>query len=126
MNPLNYGSLEASKRLVEAGIVLETEAVRERHRWPGGERWILVSRGIALNKTIPAPSMAEVWRELPNVIEDGGVNYYFGTYATPFKGLYMYGYYNLQLRIFIYKITDKRNPTDALIDLLIRVRKEKP
>ena len=27
MNPLNYASLEASKRLVEAGIVLETEAV---------------------------------------------------------------------------------------------------
>jgi hypothetical protein len=27
MNPLNYASLEASKRLVEAGIVLETESV---------------------------------------------------------------------------------------------------
>lgn len=27
MNPNNYASLEASKRLVEAGIVLETEAV---------------------------------------------------------------------------------------------------
>ena len=27
MNPNNYTSLEASKRLVEAGIVLETEAL---------------------------------------------------------------------------------------------------
>jgi hypothetical protein len=28
MNPGNYASLEASQRLIDAGIVIETEAVR--------------------------------------------------------------------------------------------------
>jgi len=114
MNPLNYASLEASKRLVAAGIVLETEAVRERHRWPGGERWILVSRGIALNKTIPAPSMAEVWRELPvycgvvKGVDESIAKIAFDPEPVPGPTLKE-----------LASIQRNTNPTDALIDLLI-------
>ena len=56
MNPLNYASLEASKRLVDNGIVLETEFY-----WPLDKTdWKKIPW-----KRIPHPSMAEVWRELP-------------------------------------------------------------
>jgi hypothetical protein len=66
MNPNNYGSLEASQRLHAAGIVLETEKV-----WGFRDGiWSLFDRaGIDLEeviKHIPAPSPAEVWRELPH------------------------------------------------------------
>ena len=67
MNPLNYATLEASKRLVDAGIVLETEKVH----FQIGDVWFLRDRMCAGSNLIPskicipAPSMAEVWRELP-------------------------------------------------------------
>jgi hypothetical protein len=62
-NPLNYASLEASKRLQAAGIVIETEKI-----WHCAHGFFeLQERGI-LNSSIginyPAPSPAEVWREL--------------------------------------------------------------
>ncbi len=64
MNPNNYASLEASKRLVEAGIVIETEAVWRHKRDKTG---YYLSRKALYHRPsdIPAPSMAEVWRELP-------------------------------------------------------------
>lgn len=108
MNPNNYASLEASKRLVDAGIVLETEAVWSR----GGGEWHLAqnSDSILLLPKIPAPTMAEVWRELP---EHSTIRKYNKEYwvwiadGTGASGVYR-----------------KINPTDALIDLLIWVRKE--
>ena len=109
MNPNNYASLAASKRLVEAGIVLQTEVV-----WAtDGLDWGM--------QGIPAPSMAEVWRELPEYVEykkddrplieylridkngDGSLSCGYGRYS---------------------EMTINDNPTDALIDLLIWVRKE--
>jgi len=102
MNPLNYATLEASKRLVDAGIVLETDCV-----WD--EFWRIELKYARQEKKTPAPSMAEVWRELPSM--DLGV-------------------YKIDDRISIYSgfgegYTENTNPTDALIDLLIWVRKER-
>ncbi|MFA5195965.1 MAG: hypothetical protein WC401_09245 [Bacteroidales bacterium] len=118
MNTQNFASLEASKRLVEAGIVLETEKV-----WFFSTTgWELVDRydKHKVNKHyLPAPSMAEVWRELPNTLSND-------TYVR-LKTLMSYqaGYKALKDDVGVWFSYDT-NPTDALIDLLIFVRKEKP
>jgi len=81
MNPNNYCTIEAAKRLVEAGIVLETDFYHVRHCSGGYWRQQdIVSRKELLNIThpvsvgdvvevYPAPTMAEVWRELPDTEE---------------------------------------------------------
>jgi hypothetical protein len=107
MNELNYASLEASQRLVANGIVLETEKCWILTYTPDDVRTIVdrqVSSGY--RSCIPAPSMAEVWRELPDgteIFKQGNDN--IGWYSNG--------------------RTIDANPTDALIDLLIWVRKEK-
>ena len=119
MNEANYASLEASKRLVDAGIVLETERYfhifdEEVHDYTAEQKKIWegeVRRGNASPEAIfiPRPSMAEVWRELPYA-------------ATIYKGprynsaWIEHGMDNTEIY--------KNNPTDALIDLLIWVKKE--
>ena len=112
MNPLNYTSLEASKRLVDAGIVLETEAVWRKKRDKTG---YYLSRKALYHRTsdIPAPSMAEVWRELPEASA--------------------YLHTNKETEVWLEDEEDiipksnsfaNTNPTDSLIYLLIWVRKE--
>ena len=73
MNPNNYASLEASRRLIEAGIVLETDFyhyVPYPKQYPDKSE-IISKKDISPLKPIqgvefyPAPSMAEAWRELP-------------------------------------------------------------
>ena len=107
MNELNYASLEASKRLVDAGIVLVTD-VQWIYRvkkgvWGGGHYELYT--GID-TPSIPAPSMAEVWRELPEgtifMKANGKIHCSFGD-----KG-----------------VLHSSNPADALIDLLIWVKGE--
>ena len=78
MNPDNYASIEASKRLVEAGIVLETEAGWYKIFRPGCHSFGMVLSMRSGNEKFygdnyPAPSMAEVWRELPKSIVYGGL-----------------------------------------------------
>ena len=116
MNTQNYASLEASKRLHDAGIELETEAYWIR---VANSPMMLVDNRHGADGYYPAPSMAEVWRELPN------------TYSTDtdvrLKTLMSYqaGYKALKDDVGVWFSYDT-NPTDALIDLLIFVRKEKP
>jgi hypothetical protein len=83
MNPLNYATLEACQRLVKAGIVLETDCF---HRiWTARATGTPCSQIVTKDQMlwnrygdevgdgrdmdgvvyIPAPSMAEAWRELP-------------------------------------------------------------
>jgi len=124
MNPLNYASLEASKRLIDAGIVLETEAYWRPYEYPDRREWNLYFRGMNHVEQVPAPSMAEVWRELP------------GTFRTKEKGLYelqMDKNINFTHAFYVdyetginlpFNRKGSPNPTDALIDLLIWVRKE--
>lgn len=109
MNPNNYASLEASNRLVKAGIVLETEVV-----WvTDGLDWVLMSRDRCGSwmQEIPAPSMTEVWRELKSrgqfPCSDGDNWWLCGDNADEISP----------------EMSD-HNPTDALIDLLIWVRRD--
>ena len=106
MNQLNYASLEASKRLVSAGIVLKTEAYWIR---VANSPMMLVDNRHGADEYYPAPSMTEVLEELPN--------------NTAFLKNKVY-YASVGGSDNEYKEFVGANPTDALIDLLIWVRKE--
>ena len=116
MNKLNYASLEASKGLHDTGIVLETEAVW----WKWDDKWYLTKRSTweqrhSSRPCIPAPSMAEVWRELPP--GTGLRKAHSFTEAFNFT--------DTENADSIYPpCNSPDNPTDALIDLLIWVRTE--
>jgi hypothetical protein len=125
MNEANYGSLEACQRLVEAGIVLETEASwceYTKGKWDIGytelikesNRFLLEKR-----KVIPAPSMAEVWRELPDEISTRALFCDLAVYRRGINTVAQYIWFNDSQISF-----ESTNPTDALIDLLIWVKKE--
>lgn len=120
MNESNYGTLEACKKLVEKGIVLRTEAV-----WAtDGCDWRLMSRNYIGSwlYCIPAPSMAEAWRELPETIEE-----YDLTCEKIFNGGLQAGYTAYDVSGLRWKVLlNNSNPTDALIDLLIFVKEHKP
>jgi len=118
MNNLNYATLEASKKLHDAGIVFETDWywVKLITR----DEWVL-SRldNVVINfyESIPAPSMAEVWRELPfqsyiKKLDDGSTLVWICDDGA--DGKYIES-----------NMIANTNPTDALIDLLIWTRKEK-
>lgn len=126
MNPLNYASLEASQRLVNAGMVLETEAWWSqvpRDNTDGGStetvwEWKLCnSPTVDPKRSVPAPSMSEIWRELPEYIDEYELRIVKSNdmlLASYMKGrvITLYGCRNT-------------NPTDALIDLLIWVTEQK-
>ena len=63
MNTQNFASLEACKRLLDAGIVLETDCYWHFNDWK--YEWQLKYRDYFIENwgLVPAPSMAEVWRE---------------------------------------------------------------
>ena len=110
MNELNYASLEAGKKLHEAGIVLETDFYWARD----SNGWYLRTYGTyerEVLESIPAPSMTEVLEELPN--------------NTAFLKNKVY-YASVGGSDNEYKEFVGANPADTLIDLLIFVRKEKP
>lgn len=118
MNPLNYATLEASKRLVDAGIVLETE--QHHHE-------IVEWEGKQVKLTIPAPSMAEVWRELPEGFWYENKWTWICVTKSRKDGDTTYcAYYMPDDKAVCGSKRRNTNPTDALIDLLIWVRKEKP
>ena len=98
MNKNNYATLEAAQRLYDAGIVFETDTIY-------GPRGDLLYKALVECGTgdIPAPSMAEVWRELPrgSYLLQGNT----GSICWNDK----ISYYNT-------------NPTDAQIDQLIWVK----
>ena len=124
MNPLNYASLEASKKLVDAGIVLETEAAWCPFGRNGEYKLLPIEyfppTEVSKDVRIPAPCMTEVWRELPATVPDRGLSMKLRkagdgkTWGSHFRD-------GSQI---IDSIKADTNPTDALIDLLIWVRKE--
>jgi hypothetical protein len=124
MNKLNYASLEASKRLIDAGIRLDTdsywatylEEVLQSIKDAGKvlPSPYLVNKDSIHNKDllrecknyIPAPTMAEIWRELPEgtISMKANDRLYF---SSGDKGA-----------------IHSTNPTDALVNLLILIRKD--
>jgi len=115
MNESNYGTLEACKKLVEKGIVLETEAGWYKIFRPGCHDFDMVLSARSGNEKFygdnyPAPSMAEVWRELKEL-----------SFSCR---LQKDGSYLVWLEDDTYEEIN-RNPTDALIDLLIWVKEQK-
>jgi len=106
MNTQNYASLEASKRLHDADIILETDAV-----WEEKEGQTRLNLKANCPDGFPAPSMTEVWRELPNNAALLKNKVYYTSIGGSDNA---------------YKEFTSENPTDALIYLLIWVRKEKP
>jgi hypothetical protein len=114
MNQDNYATFEAAQRLVDAGIVLETDCY-----WKEG--LIIVTADEMKNSRrinpllhfTPAPSMADIWRELPEDID----GHWLGMGKV---GEDTYVFYR-DLKDFPYQA----NPTDALIDLLIWVKAQK-
>jgi hypothetical protein len=129
MNPNNYGTLEACQRLVKAGIVLETEAMWgfTEKKYASGHvdiDWVLVPKTQRIPQTIPAPSMAEVWRELPNEAGGGELRVSKNSIIGDIHVEYVIPYYIEEPDIAIIEINNT-NPTDALIDLLIWVKAQK-
>lgn len=114
MNQNNYASLEASKRLVEAGIVLETDCVwakmfpmKEESDWKVFTQAEFNKHFYDFDTYFPSPSMTEVWRELPE-----GTRLQKGIAAT----------YAWSRGSWDETITSYTNPADAIIDLLIHLR----
>jgi len=136
MNELNYASFEASKRLVDAGIVLETDFYWYVYNEDMCRSLIAADKAIPapylVNRAsvrtrigsiptayVPAPSMAEVWRELPETIDE-----YDLTCEKIFNGGMQAGYTTYDVSGLRWKVSlNAANPTDAMIDLLIWVRK---
>jgi hypothetical protein len=118
MNEKNYASLEACQRLAAKGIMLETDCV-----WVSKITFNTPHEKILLrsaferesnyydNKSIPAPSMPEVWRELKQYLALEGISYI---------RLVVESNTDTTVEIpFASKSFRNANPTDALIDLLI-------
>lgn len=109
MNELNYASLEASKKLFEAGIVLETEWQWEPRGFGTYRPRLTVDRG---GDEIPMPCIEEVLREFP-IDEDHYIAFY----------VHGVSWVTLHDETFFSKASSGRY-IDALIDLLIWFRKE--
>jgi hypothetical protein len=118
MNKDNYATLEAAQRLVDAGIVLETDWLWEDS--PNSTRLVQSPRiPYSKVKFYPAPSMAEVWRELPESIKDKDFGKcHIGLGKVTGKTVARYVFIDKSGQI-------NTNPTDALIDLLIWVKAQK-
>jgi hypothetical protein len=130
MNPLNYASPEACQRLHAKGIVLETDcyhrvwvakatntpcsqvATKDQMLWNKHGDDVGDGRDMDGVVYIPAPSMAEVWREL---ISRGW---------PPCSDGMSFWLCNDDNEVVTDEIIDT-NPTDALIDLLIWVTEQR-
>jgi len=142
MNPLNYATLPASKKLVEAKIAMETEAVWALNEWPitvawtgtpglghahteYREGWRLVPRPmIPYKEQFPAPSFTEVWRELPQCHTDRKDNYLLTIQATIYQGIYRVGYYNPTRGLWFKYFEGGYSFIDDSIDLLIWLKQK--
>jgi hypothetical protein len=120
MNKLNVASLSASKKLVDNGIVLETDAVWVKWYFDGSTpynrepyEWRLQYKALTQTdfESIPAPCFTEVWRELPfqsyiKKLDDGSTLVWICDDDIESN------------------MIANTNPTDALIDLLIWLKGE--
>jgi hypothetical protein len=128
MNQENYCSLNVAKRLIDTGIVLETEAV-----WRlGADGWKLLNKDWVTNmmsntyESYPAPSFAEIWRELPEIYKtESGIECRLqldkirrNDGVVVASAQYVYGDEDQ----YVIKFFANTNPVDALAELLIWVK----
>jgi hypothetical protein len=118
MNTNNYGTLPACQALVQAGIVMETDCVwfyGSDHEWHITGQWLAAKAP----QQVPAPSMVEMWRELPEDMSDGPMKYrkVLSVEGLPLKTVAGY-YHCAQVIPWLVKYSSA-NPTDALIYLRI-------
>jgi len=111
MNKGNCCSLEISQKLVDAGIVLDTDAYWIR---VANSPLMLCDSKYGADEYYPAPSMAELWRELPESIGKGRAIQYMEMGKAHGKTYAAYDFAD------DYVLFD--NPADALAELLIWVR----
>jgi len=115
MNILNYATLEASQRLVEEGVLLETDS---RWMFVVGIGWKVFHKDDPIHKCnpilLPAPCFIEVWRELPPNID----TLYFLTVRKQLKENLVGYEYNKK---WVYYVRNS-NLADALINLLIWIK----
>lgn len=127
MNTNNHGSLEACQRLADAGIVLETDCFHVfGQSCVNGKPPIMTRKEVdALLRVsteveyILAVQFTEVWRELPEEYSIDNCICDLTICRSTGKTFASYCWYQEALIQFA-----NTNPTDALIDLLIFVRKE--
>ena len=113
MNERNVASFESSKKLVDNGIVLDTECYWCRlHDW---DKYELKSADYAsfCDDSYPAPCFTEVWRELP-----------FQSYIKMLDDGSSIAWICDEERDLISHECWSTNPTDALIELLVWVKQQ--
>ena len=130
---LNYASFEASKKLFEAGIVLETEfywVSYSDHRCQSlrdagklipkpylvNKESITTGMGCKNSNCIPALGFGDVLRELPAGMSLHKIDGHFIGYMLEYTPSCLRSG-NVQFKTY------NENPIDALIDLLLWVRK---
>ena len=123
MNQDNYCSLEVAQRLVDAGIVLETECFYDLKSELHLNRGMTGNR-IAREGCLPAPCFAELLQELKKDVIFYGSNLYFsyqlleqGFYSNSVKFSDDLG--RIESPSFI-----SDNPADALAELIIWVKEQ--
>jgi hypothetical protein len=120
MNKDNYGTQPACQRLLDAGIVLETDFHwvhnKLKDTWKIGVKTLDMENHPEFWELIPAVQLAEVWRELPQDIKHNSMVCSLMMWKFN-KGVFTeVGYWWHEE---IIKSCLNENPTDALIDLLI-------
>jgi hypothetical protein len=124
MNHKNYCTPEYTQKLVDAGIVLETDFIWYLSPVNGicyimsKEEWdsLRMSKDYFVG---PAPQFQDVWDELPNTLKINGL--WYEKRLIGIDNLNIVGYwYNTEVLVQFAEI----NPTNAAIDLLCWLRKE--
>ena len=116
MNKGNCCSLEISQKLVDAGIVLDTDAYWIR---VANSPLMLCDSKYGADEHYPAPSMVELWKELPESIGKGRTIQYLKMGKAHSKTYAAYAYDFADEYVLL------DNPSDALAELLIWVKGEK-
>jgi len=121
MNKDNYCSLEMSQKLVDAGIVLDTDAYWIKVT---NSPWMLCDSKYSADEYYPVPSMGELWRELPEELPNNTRTYYMKLMIekSDNRTLVCYGNDNMETYVGEYEYI---NPVGALAELLIFVKGEK-
>jgi hypothetical protein len=130
MNEQNYCSLEMSKRLVAAGIVLETEKVWKDinyHTSLAAPNWKLYPRMNALGIYVSAANLSELWRELRLLVIDSNLLLpVLVKISDDAQGgvLYSAFYEDLEHSRPVPAVYHNTNPCNCLAELLIWVKGE--